>query len=124
MKRIFIMITLLLFAVAGFSQATKKDHIEIYALNKALGINVPAGSLVYRADSNFWMIVDSAYAKADSGTTILREGYYRLQYDDNYIKYGMTADTASTKLRNGSMRLTNLNLWIKRNGTWKKLVLQ
>lgn len=123
MKKIMLIFTVLLFAIAGFSQATKKDHIEIYSLTKPLGINIPAGSLCYRADSNFWIVCDSAFSKADSGATIVRQGgtYFRVLYDDNYLKYALTADTTSTKLRNGSVRLTTKYIWIKVNGTWKKI---
>jgi len=108
------------------AQASWKEHIEVYNLNVPLGIKVPAGSLVFRADSNFWMIADSAFAKTDSGITMVRRGstYIRMLYDDNLLKYSLTSDTTSTKLRNGSARLTTKYLWIRVNGTWKKIAWQ
>lgn len=107
------------------AQASKKQYTEIYNLNVPLGIKVVAGDLIYRADSGFWMIADSSFAKTDSGITMVRRGGTRFHFLTNtpFVKYSLSADTASTTLRNGTIRVTTKYLWIRVNGTWKKITL-
>jgi len=125
MKKILALFFLVLFAGAVMGQATIKQHYEISTLAKPLGIKLTPGSLVWRADSAFWMVMDSTFAKTDSGTTIVRKGstYFHFPTDSKLVKYSLGADTASTTLRSGAMRLTVKYLWIKVNGTWKKITL-
>ena len=125
MKKVITIFCLLLFTGAVFGQATIKQHYEISTLAKPLGIKLPIGALVWRADSSFFMVMDSTFAKTDSGTTIVRKGstYFHFLTDTRYFKYSLSGDTASTTLRNGSVRLTTKYIWIRVNGTWKKITL-
>jgi len=128
MKKFLVIITLLAAFIGASTatvqaQATRKGHIEIYSLTKPLGIKINIGELVYRADSGFWIIMDSTFAKTDSGATIVRKGsaYFHFNTDGKQVKYTAGADSASTILRTGAERATATHLWLKVNGSWKKL---
>jgi hypothetical protein len=107
------------------AQASVKQYTEIYSITVPLSIKVPAHTLIFRADSSFWMITDSTFLKTDSGCTILRKGpsYYHVT-TIYHPKYTTGADSASIVLRDGAIRYTNTNEWIKRNRVWKKIPLQ
>lgn len=126
MKKLFFLSIIFLFCFASvqtYGQATRKQYIEVYSVSVPLGLSIPAGSLVYRADSNFWIVTKLALAKSDSMTMCIRRGW-RSYYDfvgkdASIIKWTMSADSNSATLPSGSMRVTNTNLWIKIGTTWK-----
>lgn len=119
MKKLIVIFTLLLITVAGYSQATKKNHFEVPTSSAAFGQTISQGSLVLQTDSLYLIRIDSTFDSNDSLKLVYARGKWSAVNTRPYLFTG--ADSTGSGYPVGTIHVTKWNVFYKRNTAWVKL---